>query len=267
MKAFPDTHTIEAWLSGTLSEEESHALAKLEQTDAEFAELVAYHRLAYQAIEAGLGQQLKQQLQALNPSQVHSQIQTQVQEGGGSLSSDQSTIRPFWQRATVWSIAAAVVLLIVVSARMLYTHTDQAIAHQFAEAYAAPPVRGELGPEEIVNQGLEAYQDERYAGAIDFFSQLPEDHPRYVEMRFYLGNAALQISKSQQAIQEFQLVLSKKDVRFAPAAEWYLALAYLQDGQLQKTRRVASRLADNEGSAYQDEAVRLLGKLDSPWRW
>ena len=50
--------------------------------------------------------------------------------------------------------------------------------------------------------------------------------------------------------------------RFPDEAQWLLALAFLKNGEMGRTKAQLRKIADDTASSRQDEAARLLKELD-----
>lgn len=80
--------------------------------------------------------------------------------------------------------------------------------------------------------------------------------------RFYLGNAYLASDRPEKAIEEFQSIRNELSKELQPNNQWYLALAFLYNGEAESAKRLLKKLADNN-SAYRKSAKALLRKLNS----
>lgn len=164
-------------------------------------------------------------------------------------------IRPL--RVRRWSMAAAIALLLAAGAWYLLAPggDDPAVLAQAAFSplpnILAPPVRGE-DRDGILSQALRFYDDARYTEAVQAFEALPDS--LHSESSFlYLATAYVASSKPAEAID----LLNKLDP--TPATKWYLCLAYLQQGQLEEAKRLATALARNgQEPFYQERAAELL---------
>ncbi|MEM7368142.1 MAG: hypothetical protein AAF587_06035 [Bacteroidota bacterium] len=255
MNHFPESQSdlIDSWLNNELAGAALQSFLEKRRTDTEFDELVKQHELAHQVLEAGVGRHLKEQMQALNPLGVSSDP---IPTAG------QGKIRSFWSRPSILTIAAVLVLLLGFGLRWMLTDGNQSLVDRFADSYAAPPVRGIEGPDVLVNQALAAYQETEYAKAKELFASIPADHPRYIEMRFYLANSALIEGDAAAAIENYQLVLEREDIRYSPASEWYLILALLENDQVDLAKLQAQQLADDESHAYSKKATEILKEIE-----
>ena len=80
--------------------------------------------------------------------------------------------------------------------------------------------------------------------------------------RFYLGLNALQLHYYKQAIDEFTKVEQDTVSPFALHARWYLAMAYLKEGNIKSARYFLQKLTD-EDNMYSYRARKILKKLKS----
>jgi len=101
-----------------------------------------------------------------------------------------------------------------------------------------------------------AYERGEYETAIDLFNKLPQGSS---PVAFYLGQCYLAMDQSDQAIAHFITSMQQSE-NFMNQAQWYLSLAYLNQGDKQKAREVLERVASEENS-FASDAKALLKRL------
>jgi tetratricopeptide (TPR) repeat protein len=79
-------------------------------------------------------------------------------------------------------------------------------------------------------------------------------------LNFYHANALLAAGDANKAIQYFDSVINGDDDRFKVPARWYLSLAYLQIGQVEKSKELLTELQAIT-DIYSKKAKDLLEQL------
>jgi len=161
-------------------------------------------------------------------------------------------------------VVASVFLVGIVS--VLYLGKDQPNEKLFAEYYQTYPniassVRGEL-TEGKLQDALQQYDAENFKAALKLLQEILVTDPNNAAANFYAGVSYLKIEESEHAATSLQKVIELSDPKFSEPAEWYLALAFLQQNNLEKTRATLEALI---GKDYLDkeQAVKLLERLRS----
>ncbi|HNE50039.1 MAG: hypothetical protein U0T31_05515 [Chitinophagales bacterium] len=106
---------------------------------------------------------------------------------------------------------------------------------------------------------IQAYESEDYFAAIKYYEKLVSNNPVNVKNNLFLGVSLLATNQPKKAIE----VLSKftASEEYHADIEWYLALAYLKNKDLQQAQIIFTALA-KEDSYYQTQSVEILNKLD-----
>ncbi|RMG22732.1 MAG: hypothetical protein D6730_15885 [Bacteroidetes bacterium] len=236
-------HQIEAYLDGLLPPEEREAFEQKLRQQPALKEQLDKHRAARLLLEISAGRKLLEEV------------------------ADKKTLRPFraGQRWMLWSAAAAVVLLALLWSFMsLKTqYTPQNLAMQHFELYPGSSIRAERAEAGLFEKGMLAYEAGDLDAAIRHFSAMQPAAARYAESRLYLGVALLQNGQAGEAASVLKTLIASNDSRFSPAAQWYLCLAYLMDGQVEASKELASVLAADTRHAYSASARRLLKDMNS----
>ncbi len=119
---------------------------------------------------------------------------------------------------------------------------------------------------DLFRGGYNAYQAENFSQAIQFFSGVADDHPRFFEAQLFLGYAYFEDGQFNNAARAFRIVADSEDQRFAENAEWHLLLTMLQqDRKGEAFTDLLAELTQNSSHPFHQEARRLNHKLDSFW--
>jgi len=161
-------------------------------------------------------------------------------------------------------VVASVFLVGIVS--VLYLGKDQPNEKLFAEYYQTYPniassVRGEL-TEGKLQDALQQYDAGDFKATLSLLQEILVAEPDNAAANFYAGVSYLKIEKADRAVASLQKVLALNDSKFSEPAEWYLALAFLQQNDLEKTRAALEAIAGKD-HLYQEQAVKLLERLSS----
>ncbi len=138
--------------------------------------------------------------------------------------------------------------------------TPQQIYANYFEPYPVVNFRGEKEDPKEIEKAIDAYGNENYAKAIVLFDAILENPSSTYPSYFYNGLSNLAVGNSQAAIDALEVVLTT-DNDLQETAQWYIALAYLQQDDIAKARSVLQLLSANENNAYQSKAVKILSEL------
>jgi thioredoxin-like negative regulator of GroEL len=107
---------------------------------------------------------------------------------------------------------------------------------------------------------MKAYEKQDYSMAETLFNQLlsANDNP---EIRFYLAIAQLETAKTNEALNNLQLLYAQPETyRYYEPTRWYLALAHLKLHQKDEAGKYLEELVKLEGE-YWDKAKELLARI------
>jgi hypothetical protein len=161
-------------------------------------------------------------------------------------------------------VVASVFLVGIVS--VLYLGRETANEKLFAEYYQPYPnvassVRGELS-EEKLRDAMQQYDAGDFKAALKLLQGILVAEPDNATAQFYAGVSHLKLKDAEKALTSLQKVSTLGDAKFSEPAEWYLALAFLQQNDLEKTRaRLEAIIATDH--LYKEQALKLLERLRS----
>ncbi|RMG31502.1 MAG: hypothetical protein D6730_01305 [Bacteroidetes bacterium] len=172
-------------------------------------------------------------------------------------------------RRRPWLRVAAVVLLLVGLlpvllwlARPWGMDAEALIAQHLEQPYPLPNVqRGDT--HDLRNAAYQAYHEGQYSLMIQRLeAALGDQSGQLTDFdRFYLGLSHLYTGDYAGAIDLLRPLEQGQAPRFEQQARWYLALAYLRQGQREAAMGLLQEVAHTEGHFRQQEALRLLEKL------
>jgi tetratricopeptide (TPR) repeat protein len=161
-------------------------------------------------------------------------------------------------------VVASVFLVGIVS--VLYLGQDQPTKKLFAEYYQRYPniassVRGEL-TEGKLQDALQQYDAGDYKAALKLLQEILAAEPDNAAANFYAGVSYLKIEESARAVFNLQKVIALGEAKFSEPAEWYLALAFLQQNDLEKTHATLEIIIAKD-HVNKAQAIKLLERLRS----
>ena len=108
---------------------------------------------------------------------------------------------------------------------------------------------------------MKAYEAEQFQTAKTLMQQHLADYPRDTEIQLYLGIILLGEGQAEPAIQNLKAALAKlpKSRLYERPVKWYLALAYLQNGQEKEANELLLELKEGK-DRYATGASSILNK-------
>ncbi|MEZ4849368.1 MAG: tetratricopeptide repeat protein [Bacteroidia bacterium] len=238
---------IESYLAGDL---EGEALSEFEdrlQTDTEFARQVQLH----QELADTFGDPDRDKLLGI------------LSELGDEFSSKQSSpVRSLWTPKRWMTIAAGVLVLCIIGIlvnRWSSGKDPQALFDQYYETYSIP---GNLRSPEthfdsLWNEGIKAYNEQKYEEAIPLFQQILESDSLTSSASFFLGLSLLEENQLAKSAQALEMTINDENSLFRDQASWYRALIYLKQNQTDNAGETLHGLASKSGK-YGELAKELL---------
>ncbi len=172
-----------------------------------------------------------------------------------------AAVRRLWPRLV--AVAAVLVFMIGIT---LYINNNQGFANHkevFTAYYKPYPayqtVRGSQSKQNGFYLGMEAYQQGAYKNALAAFDTASHINTNII--LFYQAQCHLYLGKGQLAVQLLEQVAAQQTGLLAEQAQWYLALAQLQTGNLALARQQFMALAAKTGT-YQQQADNIVKAID-----
>ena len=165
-----------------------------------------------------------------------------------------------------WFVAATV-LLIVVAGGLLFQNVFQPKADTdlFATYYKSYPsnllTRGEN--DETYNDIVKSYNENDFTTVINLLEERLADKPNDTPSKMMLGNSYLSLEpvEAQKAIKIFQPIANDNTNVYQETAQWYLALAYLENDNVELAEPILKLLSEKEYGKYPKLAQELLEKM------
>ncbi len=251
---------IDRYAEGEMSTAERKVFEAELASNTDLKQAYEAYLLGNEAIEQGIENSLRSQLQAWA-----AEGETPMAATLGSANPNRPTakvvaMRPNWTR---WAVAASVVLL---AGFMLFRWAGSSSSPNealFAANYVLPDVPQMRSGEASGNPlelGYQSMQSGDFATAADVFQVVPTGNDRYPEAQLWLGHAALQLKQYDRAIAAFANAAQRNDLKIKEKAQWNLALAYLAAGRTEDAafREMLQSIGANPAHSYHEQAKRVM---------
>ena len=86
------------------------------------------------------------------------------------------------------------------------------------------------------NKAMVAYKEGKYQEAIGSWEKLYQNNPDNDSLNYFLGAAHLANSEAHKAIPYLENVFPQAESSFQQESLWYLGLAYLKSGEVEKAK-------------------------------
>ena len=163
-----------------------------------------------------------------------------------------------FKRSKKWLVAASILIIVSLGAifvkNSFYPSTEKLFAQNY-EPYrniVLPIERGE-NSNSIEHSAFVAYENGNYHKAINLFNSVPNKNEQYI--LFYKSMCYMSLDKANDAISLLKVItVSDNDlnseINFNELANWYLALAYLNLGQVGEANKQFSLIVNDTITVY-----------------
>jgi hypothetical protein len=175
-----------------------------------------------------------------------------------------------------WPVAASIIILISFALFYLLNvpsiDSDELFASYFepypnniihyARGAQIPPELEDISLEKYnkIVQGMKLYDAEKFQEAYDVFTENINQADDNEVLLFYLAITQLENDELKLAIQNLELISQDLDNIFYDASQWYLALAYLTDKQIKKSKKLLKEIINNDNQ-FSERANKLLSDI------
>ena len=241
-----DIELIEKYFDEGLSEYETESFERRLKTDDEFRSLVEQEKYIIGAIRI---QGLKDDLEHIK--RIEAGLKDPVATSGNLAGNRR------------WYLLAAAVVAIVIVARFALTSnvTTQDLYEDNFRPYPnvfQPAVRGQQQVDDRT-EAFRAYNKSDFFRAATLFRAILE-RGKDAESLLLLGNCNLVLGNTDAAIANFA-ELNQTSAELSMQAKWFLALAYLYNGDESQARPLLEQIAATDAS-YAEKAKGILDELE-----
>lgn len=211
---------------------------------------------------------------AANKEALLAVLETGEEEKVADIESDQRARRFFsidlshWSRRPRigWQLGLAALAMILVA--ILLTPLQQTPAELATIGEAPLPLhvkqllgrRATPGEQDMMQQGLVAYDNSDYVEAVRWLSKAHRAEPDNYLASFYLGASYLMLAQPDSAAASLQHAVGTPWQEQAVRARWLLANTYLLQDEVSRAKEQL-RLVQAAGGEYANEATELLARL------
>ncbi len=239
---------IEAYLDGTLSQEEQQKFEKSMNEDKELAKEVALSREINEAIRDEGTIQFRKLVRYI--------IKTKSNRFGTII------------RALKIPAAAVILLLISVSIwRIVSTTSPSELYTSFYQPYPTDTsVRSAVRPADNMNMAYKLYGEGNYKASFNILQNHIKEENNDLTAHFYVALNAVELGLYNVAIDEFRIVENDPSSPLLLHARWYLAMTYLRLDQPVEAKKYLEMLTLTE-NMYSAKAKVALKKLRPKYRF
>jgi tetratricopeptide (TPR) repeat protein len=240
------TELIERYLDNELSADEKARFESRLGSEAGLAEEVYLQRQLREGLRAAGRNRLLDMLATEDRQMDEYHPPAQV------IRFDDATRQRFY-----WAAAAILLLLIPLYLVLVPGRRDDKLFAAYFKPYQGVSVRAG-GP---LEQAMEEYRQRDYAQALPILERLLGEGSAEDTTLFFKGNASLALEQTPDALSSFRQILTNPKHPFYREAQWYLALAYLQDGATDEAKTQLQSFVTDASHPHHGEATELLKKL------
>ncbi len=165
-----------------------------------------------------------------------------------------------------WGIIILVVVVLAVVGYFFWQQQNisnsvepEQIFASYYEPYPSSSItRSNVDTDEAYQNAIKAYNNEKYSEAIEGLTTKPADIPT----QLLLSNCYLKVSppETQKAIEALKSIAEGDSDLYSTTANWYLALAYLQNNQENEAKAIFKDLSQNGSNRYANLAKKILAE-------
>jgi Tetratricopeptide repeat len=248
---------IESYTEGGLSPAEKQSFERELTENAELKQAYGLYQMSLDAIETGIGNQLRQELKQWEKSAT------------SNAAPQEAKVVSFTRRLVQYGAAAAILLLVgFFSWQFLQKPVSpETLYGEYYELPSAGSIRSvDPGTKGAMDQGRQAFGEKNFAQAAQIFSSIPSNDPAYAEAQYLLGHADCQLQQFAAARAAFAIAAAQNDFRIKEKAEWYGVVSCLRvSDQPSGCGDALAAIAENSDHAYYDSAVALQKKTSKVW--
>jgi|GEM_PF-1747362 len=240
------TELIERYLDNELSPDEKVRFESRLRTEASLAE------------DLHLQRQLREGLRAAGRGRLLDVLATEDRQmdeyhpPAQVIRFDDATRQRFY-----WAAAAILLLLIPLYLILGPGRRDDKLFTFYFKPYQGVSVQAG----DPLAQAMQEYQQRDYAQALPILERLLGEGSAEDTTLFFKGNASLALDQTPDAISSFRQIVADPTHPFYREAQWYLALAHLQDGATDEAKVQLQSFVSDTSHPHHQEATELLKKL------
>jgi tetratricopeptide (TPR) repeat protein len=232
---------VEAYFRHEMTEEEISQFRQDLAEDDELKQLYEEYHLAMETIDVQVEEELRSQFKEWNVDKEQPEA---------------NEIKLF---PKILKIAASIALIAALAYLIFYIQNQPQDTYNLAlNAYELPESPGsDMGKGmEWWAAGLDAYRNQNFEKAVSNWTKIQDLTP---EQEYFLAHSYFNLNQFSDAASIFKM-LSEGDNPYNFTAEWFLALAYLAEGQNEAFNKQVEKITENPNHPYFKDAELLREK-------
>lgn len=156
-------------------------------------------------------------------------------------------------------LGIAASLILAASLVFIFSGEDESLFEQYYKPYPNYEMTAIRGEEALTvrQKAYQSYDEEDYEAAIADFSRLDSlSGPDY----FFRGICNVETNSDEQALADFDRVITMREDDYKEAASWYTALLYVKLKERHRAKPLLKQLGDGN-SEFAADARKLLSRL------
>ncbi|HEX2922170.1 MAG TPA: tetratricopeptide repeat protein [Bacteroidales bacterium] len=187
--------------------------------------------------------------------------QSNVEEVIGDYSTSSVGSKRRYNRKIYLSVAAIIIGAAIIVFALLPTSGEKLFSTYYEPFQAISPVVRDAGDASasIYVSAIKFYKSGDYEKAAAVFEESSLQDPKNSSPLFYLGLTDIEKGDYSKAINRLLNVAGTQGI-YSKEATWYLGLAYLKTGNIQRAKECFNTLAVDDGF-YKDRSQKILRRL------
>lgn len=111
------------------------------------------------------------------------------------------------------------------------------------------------------DEAMTKYREGDFNDALILFNEILDKDPGNIYIRYYSGLASIETNQNEKAVNEFKYIINQKNNLFVENAQWYLALSYLKNNQINESKSLLMQIANNSSNHHNKEASQILKRI------
>ena len=233
---------IEAHLDKLASEEENDSLDSEAKNSKELLDEISLQRKTLSHLEAFQKDKMKSEMLA-----DYRKVQAESKNSR------------FTSSRVIWYAAASVVLITSITflLRNYISQDKESIFAKYYQPYDGVSITRDGSTK--FTAGINAYYDKNYAEALNIFRNSTNTEISEGELNLLIASCLISLDQSSQAITYLDKMADTEAELISNNKEWYLALAYLKIGNVDRSRRILTDIIENN-SPFSSSASKLLNE-------
>lgn len=252
---------IEAYLDGTLTGKDLEEFETALKTDENLAEEVELERKIIEVLGDPDTFQLREQLDRIyNKLNVTGQL---------NIEPPKTKVQSIKKKIKKWHYAAAILILIATATLLFFILRTPINERLYSENYKPFNISGTVRSKENPGKNkfdyaLDQYNSGNYEEAFEILKETEAGDSLYMLSVLLAGISAMEINKTDEAINCFGKIIKEKAALYIEQAEWYSALCFLKKNEMKKAGEIFKRTASGKGY-YRDKAKAIYEEIKADW--